>query len=603
MEFTTLPEMFVSRAEDRLDKLCSRYKYEGAWREFTWRATIEIVYEIAGGLIEKGVKPGDRVALISENRSEWAMIDFAVLVIGAADVPIYATSIVEQCAYIIQDAETKIAFCSTASQYKKLADVRKQIKLPETIIVFDDIGDQLAKGDYTLETFRKLGRESKHEAERENRMKAIKPDDTATLIYTSGTTGPPKGVMLTHRNLLADVEGLYAQNGKTLGPNEVGLSFLPLSHSFERTVGHYLSIYHADGVINYLVDVKDVIQTFAEVRPTVLTSVPRIYEKIYEGVNERRQGASKIAQTLIDWSMKVGDEWAGKKAYDKTVSPLLDFKYKLAYKILFSKIFNGIGGRMKLAASGGAPLAAHIGRFMYACGIPVYEGYGLTETSPAITATTPGKIRFGRVGKPLHNVEVKIAEDGEILVKGPTVMKGYFKLPDKTREVIDPEGWFHTGDIGLIDDEGYLQITDRKKDIIVTAGGKNIAPQNIENQMKLMRSIEQICVIGDKRPFCTALVVPNFEILSKVAKENGWPTDHEWLAKSEEVRQLIEDDIATVNKELARYESVKYFRVLPEEFTEENKMLTPTMKLKRAEIMRQYHDLIEEMYASAKRKR
>jgi long-chain acyl-CoA synthetase len=601
MEFSTLPEMFAARAKDRMDKRCSRYKYDGQWREFTWGDMVRIVEEMAGGLIEKGVKAGDHVALISENRSEWAQVDFAVLSIGAADVPIYATSIVEQCVYIIQNAETKVAFCSNAGQYKKLLEVRKQIKLPEVIIVFDDIGEQLQKGDYILENFLKLGREKGHRAELDKRLKAIDPDDTATLIYTSGTTGPPKGVMLTHKNLLSDVDGLYEQNGDTLSKNEVGLSFLPLSHSFERTVGHYFSMYHADGEITYLVDVKQVIEAFAEVRPTILTSVPRIYEKIYEGVNERRQAASKIARVLIDWSMKVGNEWAGKDAYGKPISALLQFKYNLAYKILFSKIYNGLGGRMKLAASGGAPLAAHIGRFMYACGIPVYEGYGLTETSPAITATAPGKIRFGRVGKPLHNVEIKIAEDGEVLVKGPTIMKGYYKLPEKTKEVIDSDGWFHTGDIGLIDEDGYLQITDRKKDIIVTAGGKNIAPQNIENHMKLCRSIEQICVVGDKRPFCTALVVPNFEILVNVAKENGWPTDQEWLAKSDEVKQMIEDDIARVNKDLARYETVKYFRVLPEEFTEENKMLTPTMKLKRAEIMRHYKDLIDEMYLSAKR--
>ncbi len=598
MGFQSIPAMLLDRINGESDEPLCKMMLDGEWKSWSSREFIRQTRIAALGLASLGVKSGDRVGLLSENRPEWYMTDIATLGLGAADVPIYPNNLAEEVAYILNDSGASVLLVSTKAQMQKAIEARESAESLGPIVVFDTL-DEHEKAEDILDwaSLLELGEAFEDKEVFDRSWPEVTLDDLATIIYTSGTTGPPKGVMLSHGNLISNVETTYRVNRESVLGHQRALSFLPLSHVLERTIGYYTAFYHGDGVVYIWQDIKNLKQAFLEVKPTMMVSVPRIYEKIYNGIKEIRNEASPVKKVIIDWAIAVGKRYVGCLERGETPSIALEAKYRLAYKLLFSKIYEGLGGSVRLMMSGGGPLAAHIGRFMLASKILILEGYGLTETSPVVTNNRKREFKFGTVGKPLPGVEVRIAESGEILVRGPNVMKGYYNKPEATAEALDPDGWFHTGDVGEVDSEGYLRITDRIKDLIVTAGGKNIAPQNVENIAKSMPTIEQICVVGDRRPYCVALIVPNEDWMKKMVEEKGWqglkPED---VAAKQEIVEAIEKDILTVNKQLPSYETIKRFTVIATPFSVESGTLTPTMKVKRKVVMEQFEDEIDRMY-------
>ncbi|MBI5118058.1 long-chain fatty acid--CoA ligase [Candidatus Poribacteria bacterium] len=594
MDDKTIGSMFLNRAERYGARTLFKVKRNGQYMDISWTETARAVKEFAMGLLEAGIKHGDRVALLSENRPEWAFADLAILSIGAVNVPIYATNTPKQVEYIINNSASRILIVSNEKQIKKALEIRPNCPLLEKIVIFDEIGQT----DYPMVcTFKETcasGAKSSKEALFKQRMEAVKPQELASIIYTSGTTGDPKGVMLIHDNFLSNCRSV--QQILPIGEDDVCLSFLPLSHSFERMAGYYVPIYQ--GVtIAYAESIDTVRDNLKEIKPTFMASVPRIYEKFYAAVLENVKSGSPTKQKIFDWSFRVGRAMSGYKIAKKNPPALLGLKYKIADALVFKKIKENVGGRLKYFVSGGAPLAQEINEFFHALGVTILEGYGLTETSPVLTTNTDKHFKFGTVGKPVPDVTIKIAPDGEILAKGPNIMVGYFNKPEDSAEALDKDGFFHTGDIGVIDEDGFLKITDRKKDIIVTAGGKNVAPQNIENMLKSDPLIANVMVHGDKRKFLSALVAPEFEKLKVFAAEKGIEYNSmSDLVKDERVVKLISERIEAVNKELAKYESIKKFAVIDKDFTMESGELTPTLKVKRKVVSAKYKDILDSFY-------
>jgi long-chain acyl-CoA synthetase len=571
-----------------------RVKRNGAWQATSSSELQRAVEEISMGLRSLGVERGDRVAILSENRPEWAFADLATLCAGAVDAPVYATLTPPQVQYILGDSEAKVAFVSTAAQAAKIAEVRDRLPSLGTVVSFDE---PAPAGTMPLAELRARGRDALAGDKDAVRRRAgeVKKDDLATLIYTSGTTGDPKGVMLTHGNLVHNVvaaEKVFPAVESTW----TCLSFLPLCHSFERTAGHNFMLYK--GVtIAYAESVERVPDNMAEVRPHIMCSVPRLYEKMYARVNDKVASDPPLRQRIFRWAIGVGRKAFAHTVANTTPGPLLRARFALADKLVFSKIKARTGGRLKLFISGGAPLAREIAEFFGAAGMLVCEGYGLSETSPVITCNRPGAVRPGTVGLPLEHVEVKIAEDGEILTRGPHVMKGYFKKPEATAEAIEPNGFFHTGDIGFVDTDGFLHITDRKKDIIVTSGGKNIAPQPIENRLKTNKFFTEVVMIGNKRNFASALVVPNYEALAGWAAGKGLAgVPREDLVKRPEVVAFYQALVNEMTGDLAQFEKIKKVALLPRELTQEAGEITPTLKVKRRVVEERYKAAIDAMY-------
>ncbi len=599
MEIRTLCDIFYNSVDTYRKEEHLKAKRSGVWRGISSEEFRRAVEELSMGLRALGVDRGDKVAILSENRPEWAMADLAVLTAGATDAPIYATLTASQALYILNDSEAKACFVSTAVQGKKLAEVKDRAPNLRYVIRMED-GPALPEGSLSLEEVRAKGRDllAKDPDAVRKRSAEVKPDDIATLIYTSGTTGDPKGVMLLHSNLVSNTVAAHKVFA-ALGPGDVALSFLPLCHVFERMAGHYLML-KAGATIAYAESVEKVPENMAEVQPTVMCSVPRLYEKMYARVNEKVAGDPPLRQRIFHWAIGVGREYFGHRIQKTEPGGLLKLKFALADKLVFSKIKARTGGRLRLFVSGGAPLAREIAEFFGAAGLLILEGYGLTETSPVITVNRPDDLKPGSVGKPVEHVEVQIAEDGEILTRGPHVMKGYFKKPEATAEAIDKDGWFHTGDIGVIDSQGFLIITDRKKDILVTSGGKNIAPQPIENLIKTNKFFVEIVMVGNKRNFPAALVVPNFENLEKWAKESeiAFSSREELIAKPE-VRNHYETLVDELTKDLAQFEKIKKIALLPKEFTLEAGELTPTLKVKRRFVEEKYKTAIDSLYGTA----
>jgi long-chain acyl-CoA synthetase len=596
MPTQTLCEIFYHSVETHRKPDHLKVKRDGAWRDISSEELRRAVEELSMGLRALGVEKGDRVALLSENRPEWAYVDLATLCAGAADVPIYPNLMPAQVLYVLSDSQAKVAFASTAAQVKKLAEVRDQAPHLKHIIRFDDPPHE---GTLSLDEVRARGREALA-ADRDavkRRAAEVKPGDLATLIYTSGTTGDPKGVMLTHDNIVSNVHGALAAFGN-FGPSDVALSFLPLCHIFERMGGHYLML--QQGVtIAYAESVEKVPANLAEVHPTIMLSVPRLYEKMYARVQERVAAKPRVAQGIFRWALGVGRRVFQAHLQHREPGALLRAQRVLANRV-FADIHARTGGRIRLFISGGAPLSREIAEFFGAVGLPILEGYGLTETSPVIAVNRPDKMKPGSVGPPLHNVEVKIAEDGEILTRGPHVMKGYYNKPEATAEVIDADRWFHTGDVGLVDPEGFLVITDRKKDIIVTSGGKNIAPQPIEGLLKTHPLVAELVMIGNKRNFPSALLVPNFDNLEKWARANGLAAlPREALVRDPRVIELYDRTIAGLTQHLAPFERIKRLALLPREFSLEAGELTPTLKVKRRVVEQKYKDVIDRLYEVA----
>jgi long-chain acyl-CoA synthetase len=589
VERDTITKLFFG-AIDRLNRPdAMRYKQGGQWRTLSHRVIEERVTQLAAALRASGVQRGDRVAILAENRPEWAIADFAVLCLGATDVPIYPTLPPNQIAYILNDCEAKVIFCSTAEQVEKVAGIRDEVPTLREVIVFDEVtdatvsrwGDVLSNGEAEITG----GRFTDF---RDGAL-AVQPDDLATLIYTSGTTGDPKGVMLTHFNICSNVAAVHQHRVLEVTPGEVALSFLPLSHSFERLVDYF---YWDSGIcIAYAESIEKLAENLVEVSPHLVAAAPRVFEKIYTKV----MGATGIKRTLVMWAKGVGEERAEAVLAGRAAPESLGFR--IADKLVFSKLRAKTGGRVRAFISGSAPLSADVAKFFFAAGLPVYEGYGLTETSPVLAVNKPGKVKLGTVGIPLAGVEMRIAESGEILARGPNIMKGYWNRPQDTADTIDADGWLHTGDVGEFDEEGFLRITDRIKNMIVTAGGKNIAPQPIENQAAMSPYVSQVLMIGDRRAFPTLLVVPDFENLERWAREKGiGSSNREEMARDPRVKQFLEQETLGRLQGLARYEIPKKIMVAPEDFTIESGALTPTLKVKRRVVEERYRDSIEEMY-------
>ena len=574
-----------------------RVKRGGEWRATTSDEFKAAVEELSMGLRALGVAKGDRVAILSENRPEWAFADLAALTAAVVDVPIYATLLPPQVLYLLNDSEARICFVSSHAQARKVLEVRGQAKALEHVVLFDET--PLA-GTMSLAALRDKGREALARDPGAVRARAaeVQPEDLATFIYTSGTTGDPKGVMLTHGNLVSNVLSAGAPFAE-LGPADTALSFLPLCHVFERMGGYYMML-HLGVTIAYAESVEKVPENMLEVRPSLMLSVPRLYEKIYARVHEKVAADSKARQAIFRWGLSVGREMFRHRVLGTPPGPALRAKAALAQALVFKKIQARTGGRLRIFISGGAPLSREIALFFGAVGLPILEGYGLTETSPVITVNTPQRLKPGTVGPPIDGVEVKIAFDGEILTRGPHVMKGYYKKPEATAEAIDKDGFFHTGDIGVIDQDGFLVITDRKKDILVTSGGKNIAPQPIENRLKANPFIAEVVMVGNQRHFPAALVVPNFEALEKWARAKGLPTEsHEALVARSEVKEHYAREIERLSGDLAPFERIKKIVVLAHEFTLEAGELTPTLKVKRRVVEKKYKDVIDRLYEGA----
>ena len=591
----TLSQLFFAavKKHDKPDAL--QVKVDGKYRPISSRTLEERVRRTALGLRELGVNAGDRVAILSENRPEWAIADYACVTSALTDVPLYPNLTPEQAAYIIRDSGSVAIFVSDEAQAQRIASVRATCPSLRTVITF--AATTHAGADHTLADIERMGAavdDAAHQAAYRASADAVKPDDVATLIYTSGTTGDPKGVMLTHDNLFSNVMASAVQ--VPFAGNDTGLSFLPLSHIFERMAGHYL-MFHVGCSIAYAESIDTVPVDMQTVHPTLVLSVPRLYEKMYARVLENALAGGPAKKRIFFWARAVAERWADVKLAGGEPSGLLALQYRIAQKLVFSKLQTRTGGQLRYFVSGGAPLAPEINKFFYAAGLVILEGYGLTETSPVIAVNTPDAFRIGTVGKPIPGVEVMIASDGEILTRGPHVMKGYYNKPEPTREAIDADGWFHTGDIGELRDD-FLAITDRKKDIIVTAGGKNIAPQPIENTIKTNKYVSQAVVIGDKRKFPVVLIVPNWDQLEKYAKlKNLLYTSRAQLLEMPVIHEKMDREVRGQLTALARFEMPKKIALLEHDFSVERGELTPTLKVKRRVIDKTYKATIDKLYA------
>ncbi len=597
VQFSTIPEMFQKITEKNAaeTKPLLMYKESGVYKGLSYVELRRRVELFAFGLASLGLRRGDRISIISENRPEWVIADQAIVLLGGVTVPVYPTMTAKQNEYIFNDAGVRFVVVSNQFQLTKVVKAREGAATLEKIILMNEKGPIVEADTITFTDVLRMGEKFGHDNPDQLRasLSMVKPEDVLTLIYTSGTTGNPKGVMLTHANLCSNI--ISSAEVIPLGPQDTLLSFLPLSHSFERMAGYYTAM-ACGSTIAYAESVETVRDNMLEIRPTVVTTVPRLFERIHSRVLKQVDNGPALKKKIFYWAMGIGRAYAAQSKKGKK-NPLLAAQRLVADRLVFSKLKERTGGRIRFFVSGGAALAREFGEFFEAVGLIIIEGYGLTETSPVIAANRLDDYRFGTVGKAIPGVEVKIAHDGEILARGPNIMKGYWNNPEATKEMIDAEGWLHTGDIGVLDAEGFLHITDRKKHLFVSSGGKNIAPQPIENLFLASKYIEQFMLIGDRRMFLTALIVPDYEALKEYADARSIRyTDNADLATHPEINELIEKDISTIQKDLANYERVRKFTLLEKQFSIEDGELTPTQKVRRKIIEERYANLIEGMY-------
>ena len=594
---TSMGAIFQNRVQKYGDETLLFYKGKSeTWEEISWNQLNTMVMDLAMFLIEKGIQPRDKVALFSPNRYEWWLADLAILSVGAVNVPIYATNSVEESRYIIDNSDAKMCFVGEKEHMEKIIKAKDRLPNLGEIVIFDDL-DEPVPGVVTLKDALTEGGAHPHEEEFHERLTHIEMDDVATIIYTSGTTGNPKGVMLTHNNFVSNVNQAYAADPDFLTGDHTFLSFLPLAHSLERTCGYYLPMFIGKKVA-FAESTDKLLQNFTEIRPTFLVSVPRIYEKVHSGLLAKVSTAPPLKKALFNWAMGVARENLPYVCENRERTGWFALKYRIADKLIFSKLRAALGmDRIKAAISGGGPLSVSDAEFFLGMGVKIIEGFGLTETTPITNANRPALIKPGTVGSPLKDTVVKIGDFGEILIKGPQVMKGYYKNEEATREAFTDDGFFRTGDIGEIDEDGYLKITGRMKDIIVTSGGKNISPQNIENTLLASPFIEQTAIIGDNRKYLSALIVPDFATLEKWAGEQGISFENRSeLIENPEVTKLYEQEIETLMKDYARVEQIRKFRLLDREWSQDTGEMTPTMKLKRSIVQEKYRNEIEAMY-------
>ena len=560
----------------------------GTYQDITYSEFGDSVDAFSKGLKALKVEKEDRIAILSENQPEWAISDFGILKAGGINVPMFSTLTPAQVGYILNDSGAKIICVSTKNQLDKVIQIRDGVEALEKIIIYDSSEEDLPDGVIEFNEVCERGKEV------DELNIDVSEEDIATIIYTSGTTGNPKGVMLTHTNFLSNYNA--CKSLIDVSNSDVLLSFLPLSHVFERLGGHYVPIF-SGAKIAYAESTFTVAQNMQDVSPTVMLSVPRLYETMHDRVLRAVEAGSPLKQKIFHWGVSVGSAVSSAIQQGKKPSTLLQLKQSIADKLVFAKLKTATGGRLRFFVSGGAALPQSIAEFFHAAGILILEGYGLTETSPVISMNYPDKWKFGTVGASVPGIEVNIAEDGEILTRGPHVMKGYFNNEDATTEVIDQDGWFHTGDIGVIDEGGFIKITDRKKNIIVLSNGKNVAPQPLESQLVQSPYIDQIMLVGNERKNVAALIVPNFDALKTWAGENDVDaSDISTLVTTRDVQQLIQQEIRHRLSDFADFEQVRRFVLLEKEFSQEEDEMTPTLKLKRNVIIEKYSDMIEGMY-------
>ncbi len=589
----TLNERFIEIVERRGDKTAFMAKRGESWESYSYNWGMQQVRETAFALRAMGYEPGTRIAILSENRPEWATTDFGALASGMITVPLYTTLIPEQVAYILNDAEARVIFVSTMDHLETVLSIREQVPSLEKVIVF--YPDDLDEDDVVLnlDSFKALGRSGTHE-EFLQMSRSVETTDTVTIVYTSGTTGDPKGVVLTHHCFMAEYNTIYpvfeGEEGDSL------LSFLPLSHILQRVVDTFALLYGF--TIAYAESLETLGDNLREIQPTHIVAVPRVYEKIHGRIHAGVQQGSPLKRAMFNWAVGVGRRFRD-AVQTGGAGPLLSFQHRVASKLAFSKIHAATGSNIGFYVSTGAPLAKGLAEFFDAVGIRIIEAWGMTELTGAATANTHADFRFGSVGKPGPGVELKITAEGEICIRGDIVMKEYWRQPEVTAKTIDGDGWLHTGDVGHIDGDGFLHITDRIKEIIVTAGGKNVAPQPIENALKTDRFVAQAMVIGDRRNFISALVVPQADVLEPWAAENDIDGDLETLCSHPIVHAHFEAILEAKMAAFSRYERIKKFTLVPDEFSQVDNELTPTLKLKRRVLLAKYGEIIDRMYTSA----
>src|SRR5262245_3347202 len=594
MEPQSIPQMFFARAAGRGQRPAQLVKRGETWQAISWQAMSDSVRSIAKGLLTLGLQVGERVALLASSRAEWVQCDLGIMAVAGITVPVYPSSTPDQVAYILHNAEATLACVDTPAQLDKLLQVRSTLPALRHIMLMEGQPSQPDPCVFSLHDVMTRGAAAtQHSAVLDERLGSLTPDHEATYVYTSGTTGPPKGVVQTHGNHLFMVQScgaiLAAQEG------DVHLLFLPLAHSFARLEAFLgLSI----GLTTAFAESIDTLaENMREVRPMLVFSVPRVYEKIYARVQAAGNSGSPLKRAIFQWCLRVGRRVSLLQQRRQPIPAGLRLQQRLAHQLVFNKLHQSVGGRLRFFVSGGAPLAQDIAEFFHAAGILILEGYGLTETCPALTANRYDHYKFGTVGPALPGVELRLAPDGEILARGPNIAQGYYKRPAETAEVFLEDGWFATGDIGEIDHDGFLRITDRKKDLIITAGGKNIAPQNLENLLKTDPYISQALVYGDRRPYLAAGLTLDVEATRRYASVYGIPGETApELAGQPQIQQLLEARVAHLNQQLAPYETIKQFIIAPTDFTLESGELTPTLKIKRQVVIQKYQEQIERLY-------
>jgi long-chain acyl-CoA synthetase len=576
-----------SAAERFGDQVAARYKVDGEWKEMTYAEAGAAIEEIALGLVELDVQPGDRVAILSDTRLEWTLASYGISAAGGVVVPVYPTNSPRECAWVIGNSGARAVFCENEAQRAKIDQVRDELDELETMIGFEAGG-----GDLTLDELRENGRGGNRD-ELRRRREAVGRDDAYTIIYTSGTTGPPKGVLLTHRNAMSVCE--MVEELSFIEPGEKTYLFLPLAHAFALTV-HLASFDQGTTIIFYGGNSKEILPELIDSHPTYLPSVPRIFEKLYTAAMKMQEQGSDEDQQRFHQAVELGVEVRRRHQRGEEVPEEMEKAFAAADEQLYSRVRGLFGNDVKQAVTGAAPIASEILEFFYACGVPVLEGWGMTETTAVGTVSTLDHFKFGTVGRPMPGVEVRIAEeDGEILLRGPNIFREYWRNPEATAETLI-DGWLHTGDVGEVDEDGFLSITGRKKDIIITAGGKNLTPANIENDLKQSRFISQAVMHGDRRPYPVALITLDPEEILPWAKDNGLPEDMGELSKNERVNGMIQTELDRANSNYAQVEQIKKFVILDRDLTIEEGELTPTLKVKRNVVNDRFGDLFESLY-------
>jgi len=575
-----------------------REKVLGLWKDISWRTYGQKARQVALGLLELGLQKGDRVAIISENCPEWLYVDMGTLAAGGVTVGIYTTDSPQQVAYVVDHSGARFYFAEDEEQLDKILEMRDRLPGLEKIIIFDmeglrDFSDPMAM---SFDELLSLGEalDQRHPDLFDIKIQEARPEETAILIYTSGTTGPPKGAMISHRNVIKGMDGIWQINPGFL--TDELLTFLPLCHIAERAVTAFGGL-RIGWVCNFAEGMDTVPHDIREVSPTVFFAVPRIWEKFYSGMILTLKDSTRLEKLVFKWAMAIGQKVSDAKLSGSEPSPLMKALFKLMDWTVLKNVKKAVGlDRVRLCISGAAPISPDLLKFYHSLGIDMREVYGQTESAGGVTIHYPGDVKFGTIGRAIPGTEVKIADDGEILIKGPTVFEGYFSDPDKTRKTL-VDGWLHTGDVGRLDDDGHLIISDRKKDIIITSGGKNITPSEIENQLKFSPYINDAVVIGDGRKYLTALIMIDDENVMEYAQDNRIPfTTYASLTKAEAIIKLITREVETVNKKFARVETIKKFRLIDIKLTEDDDEITPTMKLKRKFINEKFKDVIESMY-------